>query len=62
MKTESTDIITHVCWDMDPQTSARCTLEPEHDGDHYTPYTTPWNQPGTSWPAMAPTLAEKSQK
>lgn len=52
MKTESSDIITHCCWDMDRKTSARCTLEPEHDGDHYTPHTTPWNQPGTSWPAQ----------
>ncbi|MFE7359241.1 hypothetical protein ACFU8Q_40775 [Streptomyces sp. NPDC057543] len=52
MRTESTELITHCCWDMDPKTAARCTLEPEHDGDHYTPHTTPWNQPGISWPAQ----------
>ncbi|MET8418460.1 hypothetical protein ACWD7C_37950 [Streptomyces sp. NPDC005134] len=45
MKTESTDIITHVCWDMDPQTAAH------HEGDHYDPLTRrSWNHPGTTWP------------
>ncbi|WP_406735337.1 hypothetical protein OG508_27985 [Streptomyces sp. NBC_01108] len=53
MKTESTDIITHCCWDMDPKTKARCTLPPGHRGeDHYDPYArASWDQPGTSWPA-----------
>ncbi|MFI6729827.1 hypothetical protein [Streptomyces atratus] len=50
MKTESTDRITHCCWDMNPKTAARCTLPPGHKGDHYTPYTRPsWNRPGTTW-------------
>ncbi|MFE7347537.1 hypothetical protein [Streptomyces fimicarius] len=63
MKTDSSDIITHVCWDMDPETGARCTLEPEHDGDHYARFVRPsWDRPGMSWPAVAPTLAEKGQK
>lgn len=35
MKTESTDVITHVCWDMDPKTKARCRRDPHHQGDHY---------------------------
>lgn len=37
MKTESTDVITHVCWDMDPKTKARCRRDPHHQGDHYPP-------------------------
>ncbi|WP_392667792.1 hypothetical protein [Streptomyces sp. LN785] len=50
MKTESTDIITHCCWDMDPQTAARCRRDPGHEGDHYDPYTSlPWDDPGISW-------------
>jgi hypothetical protein len=52
MKTESSRIITHCCWDMDPKTAARCALEPRHKGDHYDPYARPsWDRPGTSWPA-----------
>ncbi|MET7787240.1 hypothetical protein ABZS93_11520 [Streptomyces sp900116325] len=51
MKTESTDIITHVCWDMDPKTAARCRLKPKHDGAHYDPYQRPsLTHPGTTWP------------
>ncbi|MGY4901481.1 hypothetical protein [Streptomyces sp. 900116325] len=50
MKTESSDIITHVCWDMDPRTKARCRRDPQHKGDHYDPHTRPsWNHPGTTW-------------
>ncbi|MET7552048.1 hypothetical protein ABZS95_41545 [Streptomyces sp. NPDC005479] len=50
MKTESTDIITHVCWDMDPKTKARCRRDPHPKGDHYDPHTRPsWDHPGTTW-------------
>ncbi|MCX4786442.1 hypothetical protein OG369_09690 [Streptomyces sp. NBC_01221] len=50
MKTESTDIIPCYCWNMDPRTKARCTLEPGHKGDHYDPYARPsWDRPGTTW-------------
>ncbi|MFF1644507.1 hypothetical protein [Streptomyces sp. NPDC058240] len=42
MRTESTDIITHVYGDM----------EPDHTGDHDTPYDrSSWDRPGRSWPA-----------
>ncbi|MEU6014439.1 hypothetical protein ABZ826_10485 [Streptomyces sp. NPDC047515] len=54
MNTESTDIITHCCWDMHPKTSARCTLEPGHTGDHRDWHTRPsWDRPCVSWPAEA---------
>lgn len=50
MRTESTDIITHVCWDMDPKTAARCRRSPHHEGDHYDPHTRrSWDHPGTTW-------------
>jgi hypothetical protein len=51
MKTESTDVITHVCWDLDPKTGARCRKDPHHKGDeHYDPHTRPsWDHPGTTW-------------
>ncbi|SCF66765.1 hypothetical protein [Streptomyces sp. Ncost-T10-10d] len=50
MKTESTHLITHVCWDMDPKTKARCTRPPEHKGDHYARFVRPsWDRPGTTW-------------
>lgn len=51
MKTESTDIITHVCWDLDPKTGARCRKDPHHkSNEHYDPLTRPsWNHPGTTW-------------
>ncbi|MFE5096187.1 hypothetical protein ACFRCI_39105 [Streptomyces sp. NPDC056638] len=63
MKTESTDSITHVCWDMDPKTKARCTCPPGHKGDHYARFARPsWDRPGRSWQAVAPKLAEKGQK
>ncbi|MFB6987794.1 MULTISPECIES: hypothetical protein [unclassified Streptomyces] len=52
MRTESTDLIPCCCWDMDPETSARCTLEPGHTGDHYDRFTRPsWDRPCVSWPA-----------
>ncbi|MFF9505464.1 hypothetical protein ACF1BU_18510 [Streptomyces sp. NPDC014724] len=54
MKTESTRIITHCCWDMDPKTYARCTLKPDHTGDHRDWYTRPsWDRPCVSWAAEA---------
>ncbi|MFG2632001.1 hypothetical protein [Streptomyces sp. NPDC048473] len=54
MKDESSCIVTHCCWDMDLETNARCTLEPDHEEerDHYTPYVrSSWDRPGRSWPA-----------
>jgi hypothetical protein len=50
MRTESTAVITHVCWDLDPKTGARCRRDPRHKGDHYDPYTRDsWDHPGTTW-------------
>ncbi|MER6103635.1 hypothetical protein ABT115_15255 [Streptomyces sp. NPDC001832] len=50
MRDESSDVITHCCWAMDPKTNARCTLPPGHKGAHYTPYVRrSWDQPGKSW-------------
>ncbi|SFX13527.1 hypothetical protein SAMN02787144_1001615 [Streptomyces atratus] len=52
MRDEASDIIPCYCWDVHPQTSARCTREPGHRGDHHDPYARPsWDRPGTSWPA-----------
>ncbi|MFB7213566.1 hypothetical protein [Streptomyces sp. NPDC056255] len=54
MRDEASDIIPCYCWDVDPETYARCTREPGHTGDHYDPY----HRPSLDDLALLPNLRE----